>query len=917
MPGILFALVSECQKKIWKIHKISCVAAGSSTTGPKSPSRIILEDPTLNHKVNDRVLVKHESHWKEAVVVALWTKMPDSTSKAPYLVKLESTTTDTSLQVASDSTDLIRKLQMNALDNVLFAIKCGDHASEVERMATQYQLDFSLVSKRMLLETAIVGNISVAEWLMMTFHREEDSCNVVDDKGRNLVHLSIHHKQYNYLLDLIVNPWKGGDYGDFKKVYYWYGDHSLPFAVDGSGNNILHYLVLTGDAKFLAQILNMRVVSRHSSAESGQLCAKYDYAAAARKGNVIGLDRQPNNSDKTPRDLASLRGRKDMLELFDQFHKKVVLNYIGKWLEYKDFSDDEAIAKSREFIKKCKGLLKDCNITSPAQYLQEDPALNRLFYSCLVNTAIQCSDLFLWIMKEFKVSLASEDRTRMYDTLLNGNITTLMTMRPFTYRVNYNAKNEDKMEVRCQGIDSFADFFSNWSREPSFTEAQLLDDFWVSFIQNTRKGKKHFPTYDAVEFVRSTVVEKWGGKTPSYNSDEFSHQMAHELLSKMNGDPERLAILQYAVSKSIIARPPLHEYVVKGELDMLQWHCDTNKCDLRLPLSSSKETASFFSTYCESRYWGDEAIKSLTGSDIDAGELTLAEAMCAVAVCEGEFPVFQFLMREKVDNKGFFVNGMNMLHLAAVNNSLLMVKWLVFHNYIPVDARTKTAAGANACHLTYLYYSHWAAMTSYLKEELPHAVDSEDHGYDWYRRAKLKREQPGVDWDRLDLVLSQLREVTRMVEDGVDFCEARSLLESGVLGDEMSDETTWKDHYSVCGGKHRLNSYSIKDGEDEVECDEYSFVDWYFKFVKRAIKLNRDDCLQWLISFYRQMYRDEKLGSEGYSPFNVPAIHGRAGIMEILKKSITGMVIIRFLSPLTVPGTIFFIIWFLREMRSS
>ena len=622
---------------------------------------------------------------------------------------------------------------------------------------------------------------------MMTFHREEDSCNVVDDKGRNLVHLSIHHKQYNYLLDLIVNPWKK-EYDNFDKSSYWKRDHSLPLAVDSSGNNILHYLVLTGDAKFLAQILNMRVVSRHSPAESGQLCAKYDYAAACN-GNVIGLDRQPNNSDKTPRDLASLRGRKDMLELFDQFHKKVVLNYIGKWLEYKDFSDDEAIAKSREFIKKCKGLLKDCNITSPAQYLQEDPALNLLFYFGLIGTAIQCSDLFVWIMKEFKVSLALEDHTRLYDTLLNG---CHRTRRPFSYHLE-STKEEEKMVEKRRGIDSFADFFSNWSREPVFTEAQLLDDEWVTYIQNKWKSKKTFPTYDAVEFVRS-MVEKWGNKPLPDSGLDMSfvldRLMALEMLNKMNGDPERLAILQYAVSKSIIARPPLHEYVVKGGLDMLQWHRDTNKCDLRLPLSSSEETASFFSTYCESRNWGDEPIKSLTGSDMDAGELTLAEAMCAVAVCEREFPVFQFLMREKVDNKGFFVNGMNMLHLAAVNNSLLMVKWLVFHNYIPVDARTKTAAGANACHLTYLYYSHWAAMTSYLKEELPHAVDSEDHGYDWYRRAKLKREQPGVDWDRLDLVLSQLQEVTRMVEDEVDFCKARSLLESGVLGDYLQDQSS-------------------------------------------------------------------------------------------------------------------------------
>ena len=809
--------------------------------------------------MNDRVLVKHEGNgWIEAVVVALWSKVPNSTSKAPYLVKLNTLTTDNTLQVASDSTALIRKLQTNALDNVLFAIKCGDDAVEVEQLANQYQLDFSLVSRRMLLETAIVGNISVAEWLLMTFHKCEDySRNViVDDKGRNLVHLSIHHKQYNYLLDLIVNPWKSGDNENFEKINYWGGYYSLPVAVDGSGNNILHYAVLTGDARFLAHILKMRVQSRHYSGVQ-ELCAEYD-DGAAHEGNVIGLDRRANGADKTPRDLASLRGRKDMIELFDNFHKRVVITYIGKNITDCSFSGDNAIEKSREFIKKCKLLLKVFTI-SPAQYLQEDLTLNRAFYCGLIDS-VRCSDLFVWIMKEFKVFLRPDDRTRIYDNIINGCITTLMSTRPFTYKVEYHTKEEEKkIKTRRRGIDSFADLFTNWSKEPVLTEDQLLSDAWVEHIQNKWKDKKNFPTYDAVEYVRTVVVEKWGKKAPDYCSDNLDHLMAHEMLSKMDGDPERLATLRYAVRKGIIARPPLHVYVVKGELHMLQWHCDVNKCDLRLPLSSSEETVSFLSTY--------EPIKLLTGSDIDAGEVTVAEALCAVAVCQGEFPVFQFLMLEKVDNKGFFVNGMNMLHLAAVNYSLLMVKWLVFHEYIPVDARINNATGANALHLLCLHHSR-GSIIDYLEEELPGAIDSEGHDYNWYRRAKLKRDRPDVDWDGLDLVMSQLREVTRLVEEGDDFCEARSLLEDGILGEYLRDERTWNDYYSTREGKHRLDPHYIKRGEDELECDDNSFVDWFFKFIKRAIKLNRGACLQWLVSLYRRMYLAEK-AAIGYAGYDV------------------------------------------------
>ena len=380
--------------------------------------------------MNDRVLVKHEGNgWIEAVVVALWSKVPNSTSKAPYLVKLNTVTTvDSSLRVASDSIALIRKLQANALDNVLFAIKCGDNASEVEHLANQYQLDFSLVSKRMLLETAIVGNISVAEWLLMTYHRDEDSYKiVVDDKGRNLVHLSIHHKQYDYVLDLIVNPWEGGENKNFEKIEYWSSYHPLTLAVDGLGNNILHYAVLAGDVQFLAHILSIRV-QREKYYEVRELCNEYDYAAV-REGKVMGLDQRANSSDKTPRDLALSRGRKDMMELFDKFHKRVVLTYIANDTLLLS-SSEEGKRKFLDMLKKYKALVKSTFTTiGPAQYLQEDSFLNDLFRQSVYRTVLNsATDLFIWFMKEFKVRLDALYQTLLYDNILNG----CMTTRPYS-----------------------------------------------------------------------------------------------------------------------------------------------------------------------------------------------------------------------------------------------------------------------------------------------------------------------------------------------------------------------------------------------------------------------------------------------------------------------------------------------------
>ena len=423
-------LISDCQKKDWKIHKTSCVAsaAGITTTGPQSPTRVILEDPTLNHKVNDRVLVKHENKWIEALVVALWTKMPNSTSKAPYLVKLES---GTSLQLSMDNTELIRKLHTNALDNVLFAIKCGDNANEVESLAKQYQLDFNLVSKRMLLETAIVGNISVAEWLMMTYHKHNDSAAadvVLDEKGRNLVHLSIQHKQFNYLWDLVFHPWHGSDYEEFDKSSYAFLNNVL-FAVDGSGNNVLHYMVLAGVSKeILSDLLEEHVRNnRGVLTTDGTLCNYKNYdQKAAFNGDVRGIDQQPNHSDKTPRDLAFSKGRKDMLELFEKFQKRVVLTHISNETRMLFKFGDEGIKQSHEMLKRYKALVKSTFTTiGPAQYLQEEPWLNRLFHrSVSISVSHRCSDLFMWFMKELKVRLDAQYQNQVYNEILNGCSTT-------------------------------------------------------------------------------------------------------------------------------------------------------------------------------------------------------------------------------------------------------------------------------------------------------------------------------------------------------------------------------------------------------------------------------------------------------------------------------------------------------------
>ena len=192
-------------------------------------------------------------------------------------------------------------------------------------------------------------------------------------------------------------------------------------------------------------------------------------------------------------------------------------------------------------------------------------------------------------------------------------------------------------------------------------------------------------------------------------------------------------------------------------------------------------------------------------------------------------------------------------------------------------------------------------MTNFLEEEIPGELDDEGHDYSWYRRAKLKREHPDVDWDRLDLIISQMREVTRVVEAEVDCSKARCLLESGDLNYYLQNRDHWGNYEWLSGSKHRFCMNDVSRGKDEEDCDDYSFDDWFFKFVKRAIKWNREEYLQWLISFYRQMYRVNHMGTEEHIQvyFNVEkslttlsnyaTLVDQPAVAELLKAEIQAM----------------------------
>eukprot|EP01032_Pedospumella_encystans_P016533 gene16533-18862_t len=141
---------------------------------------------------------------------------------------------------------------------------------------------------------------------------------------------------------------------------------------------------------------------------------------------------------------------------------------------------------------------------------------------------------------------------------------------------------------------------------------------------------------------------------------------------------ERAEVLNYLLShhSGVLLHP--HKFVVQGQLHLLQWAVRAGHIDLKCHVSMCASLVE----HVQSLSWLTLEIKRKNKPRGIPGDLTVAEVLCALAAGYGDYFIFQWLLEEVIPpaRHGATFNHRDLLHIAAVQNHLLIVKYLLSRN---------------------------------------------------------------------------------------------------------------------------------------------------------------------------------------------------------------------------------------------
>eukprot|EP01032_Pedospumella_encystans_P026656 gene26656-30125_t len=270
----------------------------------------------LRFSVGDRVLACHEDEWREAVVTKLWSD-EGQRKPAPYRMRVSAATED-DIYTMHDENDTVRSYTELGLPRLLQSIACGDEWSAVQSQITRYSVDVGLVGVNLLLQAASGGNTDVVERLIDDYNLPESTC---DKDGRNILFTARLHKQAD-LVDFIAESYP-----------------SLAEGVDGKGFNVVHYIIMMGDADYLRRLLNGQLFPALPPTRLTSLVDTHNKRYGRAEVERI-------SSTPTPLEWAKRTKKTNMVQVLEKFAEQLrvavminALNYYGK----PKISDDDLV----------------------------------------------------------------------------------------------------------------------------------------------------------------------------------------------------------------------------------------------------------------------------------------------------------------------------------------------------------------------------------------------------------------------------------------------------------------------------------------------------------------------------------------------------------------------------------------------
>eukprot|EP01032_Pedospumella_encystans_P027297 gene27297-30855_t len=480
----------------------------------------------LRFSVGDRVLARHENEWREAVVTKLWSD-EGHRKPAPYRMRVSATEDD--IYTMHDDNDAVRSYTEHGLPRLLQSIGCGDEWSAVQLQITRYSVDLGLVGSNLLLQAASGGNTEVVERLIDDYNVPESTC---DKDGRNILFTALLHKQAD-LVEFIAESYP-----------------SLAEGVDGKGFNVVHYIIMMGDTDYLRRLLNGQLFS-----DLPPFCLTSLVDTHNKRYGCA--EREKTSSTPTPLEWAKRTKKTDMVQMLEKF---------GKQLSVAELFDlTHGIAAKIgdvELLRQLKSIssqIQLCGLEVVELY-RVDTTL-----SSMISIASNC---------------CQEGKLASLRYMFDFFFAPLVDSLPEIYVKHVTKCLRDA--IRGPENQAFPREMDRYKlTEEPHTWANRLNALCPeehensSYVSNLRvklkeiKGMKRTATWDEmlVDFLEKTIMKAKSGVLIN----------------------ERAAVLEYLMT----LRPPLqreflpvHEFVVHGQLHLLQWAVRAGHIDLKSPVSA-------------------------------------------------------------------------------------------------------------------------------------------------------------------------------------------------------------------------------------------------------------------------------------------------------------------------------------------
>ena len=311
---------------------------------------------------------------------------------------------------------------------------------------------------------------------------------------------------------------------------------------------------------------------------------------------------------------------------------------------------------------------------------------------------------------------------------------------------------------------------------------------------------------------------------------------------------ERIKTLEWLLDEKGVNYPELHHFVYEGQHQLLKWYCKTTKyVDIYAPLHT------FASLLNEVIYNCSPLVKEISG-EVISSDISAVEALCVLASVKGEYNVLHYLVKEKI-KKGFLVNGMNMLHIAAACGHLHIVKWFVTQRWYSL--KKVTTNGMTACHLA-LKYNH-AVVGVYLLgiSEMKDIKDSDGKSNLWWTLQSTNVLLKKVAMEHSNL--NSCEDLKLLIDNKVEFKEFEIVLNASGIRQYFFERGTF---YEIRPGHVWALQYGYYDKESFYESYKDDFSLFFSSIVMNAMVLYDDEFLHWLLELLHESKEKREIYNE-------------------------------------------------------